>query len=123
MLPPISPGNNYEALQNENVERLERMMQKHFSTELDIVRSSSDVDAQIEKINQAILQQLQESTNEKTLIKEKIESFKANLKGLNLQKHEYRSKHIASVEKRNDILAVSKQPPPSSHTFPLPTIS
>lgn len=99
------------------------MMQKHFSTELDIVRSSSDVDAQIEKINQAILQQLQESTNEKTLIKEKIESFKANLKGLNLQKHEYRAKHIASVEKRNDILAVSKQPPTSSNTFPFPTIS
>lgn len=50
---------------------------------------------------------LQDTLSDKDIIKDKIDSFKSNLKNLSIQKEEYNNKYVILVDKRNDILSVT----------------
>ncbi|KAL4449059.1 hypothetical protein ABPG74_021051 [Tetrahymena malaccensis] len=108
-LPPINQGSDYEQIQNESLNKLEKTIQKHFQLELDIQKSQQDVDFQIDKINGLIFQSLQDPTNDKDIVKDRIDSFKQNLKSLMQQKEDYTNKYIILIDKRNDLLTQIKQ--------------
>ncbi|KAL4486672.1 hypothetical protein ABPG72_022147 [Tetrahymena utriculariae] len=108
-LPPINQGSDYEQIQNESLNKLEKIIQKHFQLELDIQKSQQDVEFQIDKINGLIFQSLQDSTNDKDIVKDRIDSFKQNLKSLMQQKEDYTNKYISLIDKRNDLLTQIKQ--------------
>ncbi|EAR82018.2 kinesin motor catalytic domain protein (macronuclear) [Tetrahymena thermophila SB210] len=108
-LPPINQGSDYEQIQNESLNKLEKIIQKHFQLELDIQKSQQDVDFQIDKINGLIFQSLQDPSNDKDIVKDKIDSFKQNLKSLMQQKEDYTNKYINLIDKRNDLLTQIKQ--------------
>lgn len=74
------------------------------------MKSYAEIEGSIDKINGSIFASLSDSNSNgnKEGIREKIDSLKANSKALSAQKEEYKMKHLSMIDKRNDILTVSR---------------